>query len=72
MVRWIYRDLVITEIPDLLGDANNDGQVNLLDIVLTVNMILNMNDYDPFADVNGDMAITIIDIMSIINIIFGN
>ena len=69
-VSWIFRNLLVMESPDLMGDVNNDGHVNLLDIVLIVNLILTISDYDPFADVNGDMAITIIDIMLIIDIIF--
>ena len=57
--------------PDLAGDTNNDGQVNILDIVLLVNCILMEEcglDGDCL-DINLDDEINILDIVFIVNMI---
>jgi len=53
----------------LNGDVNYDGQLNISDIVLMVNMILGILDIDLNADMNEDNSIDIIDVVSLINII---
>ena len=50
------------------GDLNNDGTVNILDIVVVVNLILSGN-YDVFADLNSDGMNDILDLVAIVNII---
>ena len=50
----------------LLGDLNNDGILNVLDIVLMVNMALD-GVYEEVADMNGDGVINILDIVTLIN-----
>ena len=52
----------------LLGDLNDDGMLNVLDIVLIVNMVLD-DGYDGVADMNGDGIINVLDIITIINTI---
>lgn len=56
----------------LYGDANDDGVVNVLDIIAVVNYIMGGNP-DPFnfeaADVNNDGAINVLDIIFDTNII---
>ena len=52
----------------LLGDLNEDGYVNIQDIIITVSLALN-NEYDPLADFNSDEFIDILDIVQLINII---
>ena len=54
----------------LLGDINEDGILNILDIVLMVNMILS-NEYSVVADVNEDGFINILDIVLMVNILVG-
>ena len=52
----------------LQGDLNNDGMVNILDIVVVVNLILSGN-YDVLADLNSDGMNNILDLVAIVNII---
>ena len=54
----------------ILGDVNNDGSINVLDVVLVVNMIL--GDSEPnylSGDLNSDGQINVLDIVMIVNII---
>ena len=52
----------------LSGDLNDDGILNVLDIVLMVNLALN-GDYDEVADINSDGVINILDVVTLINTI---
>ena len=58
----------------ILGDANNDGFINISDVTAIINYILNKNP-EGFvidnADVNGDGLINMSDVTNIINIILG-
>ena len=51
-----------------LGDINNDGSVNILDVIETVTIILN-GEYNQIVDMNYDGAVNILDIIEIIYII---
>jgi hypothetical protein len=53
------------------GDVNDDGSVNVNDIVIIVADILNAADYDACADANGDGLMNVNDIVIIVNIILG-
>ena len=53
---------------NLLGDINNDGVVNIIDIVLVVNIVLDENN-DLSADFNNDGLVNILDIVLLVNII---
>ncbi|NQU67978.1 MAG: T9SS type A sorting domain-containing protein [Candidatus Marinimicrobia bacterium] len=57
----------------LLGDYNEDGYVNVQDIVLMVNYILNGTEITEcqffYADFNGDLAVNVQDIVLIVNCI---
>ena len=69
----IHLDLEYT--PELLvGDANEDGAVNVNDITTIINYILGKNP-NPFnfdnANVNGDNKVDVLDITALINIILG-
>ncbi|MBO4814578.1 MAG: leucine-rich repeat protein [Muribaculaceae bacterium] len=59
----------------LLGDANNDGTVDVLDVTTIINYILGKNP-DPFvfnaANVNGDAEVDVMDITLVINYILTN
>ena len=52
----------------LVGDLNDDGILNVLDIVLMVNMVLD-DGYDGVADMNGDGTVNVLDIVTLINTI---
>ena len=52
----------------LLGDLNEDGVINIQDVILIVNLILN-NQFDINGDINNDGNIDVIDVVQIVNII---
>jgi len=57
------------------GDVNNDGMINVLDIVSTVSFVMNTqsptDDQACAADYNGDGVINVLDIVSIVGVITG-
>ena len=54
----------------LPGDVNNDGEVNISDVVAVINNMAGTASYEN-ADVNNDNAVDISDIVAIINIMAG-
>lgn len=72
-------EILIPSLPDLpqeddffCGDVNEDGFVNVLDIITMVNYIMGGNP-SPFnmnaADINADNGINVLDVIAIVNII---
>jgi len=58
----------------VLGDANDDATINVLDVVLTVNLILCADcpdNYNACSDINGDELINVLDVVSLVNLILG-
>ena len=55
----------------LRGDVNGDGEVNIADINVVIDIILDGNGFTAATDVNGDGEINIADINAIIDIILG-
>ena len=57
-----------------LGDVNDDGDLNVVDVMMIVDYIL--SPYDGFdetvADANGDGLVDIVDVMRFIKIILGD
>ena len=53
----------------ILGDLNEDGILNVLDIVTLVNLILSGDDSNPTGDLNQDGSQNILDIVTLVNII---
>ena len=53
----------------LIGDLNEDGLLNILDLVMLVNIILYDENGSPAADVNGDGAYNVLDVVMLANII---
>ena len=54
----------------LLGDANGDSILNILDVIAIVNMVLGNIEPDlATSDLNGDGLITVLDIIQLLNII---
>ena len=53
----------------LLGDLNNDNNINVLDVVQLINIILNQSSYLPSADLNLDSQLNVLDVVSLINLI---
>ena len=56
----------------VLGDLNDDGIINILDVIIMVNIILGTEPESALADVNGDGNIDVLDIIHIVNIILNN
>ena len=52
----------------ILGDINNDGTIDILDIVFIVNIIIN-NEYNEIADLNDDGNTDILDVVQLIDLI---
>jgi hypothetical protein len=50
------------------GDVNQDGAINILDVVITVNIVLS-DVYDDLADLNGDGGVDVLDIVQLVDII---
>ena len=55
----------------LLGDLNDDGLVNVLDVVVLVNIVLGQGGQDPAGDLNNDSLINVLDVVILVNIILG-
>lgn len=54
-----------------LGDVNFDSIINILDVIHTINIILESSQ-NHYADMNEDCTVDILDIVLIVNIILGN
>jgi hypothetical protein len=58
-----------------LGDQNLDGNLDVLDIVQSVNLILSPVEIELFdiwiTDINGDVALDVLDLVMMINMILG-
>tara|TARA_Y100001970_G_scaffold88112_1_gene111212 strand:- start:720 stop:2078 length:1359 start_codon:yes stop_codon:yes gene_type:complete len=53
------------------GDINNDGDINIFDIIIMINYILN-SDYNESADINGDGILNVADCVLLVNFILAN
>ena len=62
---------LISDIPNniILGDINEDGVVNVVDVVMIVNMILGEQIIQDSADMNQDGMVNVIDIVQLVSII---
>ena len=60
---------VVCQDEGLYGDVNGDGLLNILDIVFTINIILDIEEYDEYADLNDDGIVDILDIVLLVNLI---
>ena len=59
------------EVSYIPGDTNGDGNLNVSDIVLIVDLIL-YSQYDEYSDINQDGILNIIDIVELVNLILSN
>ena len=51
------------------GDVHNDGDLNIIDIVLMVECIINSSDFCNCSDINQDGQVNVIDIIMVVNMI---
>ena len=61
--------IFISSDDSMLGDVNSDNLINILDVILVVNIILGINDFNSLADINIDGSINILDVVQLVNII---
>tara|TARA_Y100000590_G_C15716259_1_gene1012002 strand:- start:1039 stop:2178 length:1140 start_codon:yes stop_codon:yes gene_type:complete len=54
---------------NIIGDINQDNQVDVVDIVLLVNIILEIENCDYSCDFNNDNMVNILDVIILVNII---
>jgi hypothetical protein len=65
----IYNHIrLVRDLQSAQGDINGDSEINIQDIIITVNLILN-NEYNNQADLNSDSTVDILDIVQLVNII---
>ena len=64
---FLYNYLDVFE----LGDLNQDNNINIQDIIITINLVLN-NQYDNLADINLDELVDILDVVQLVNIVLNN
>lgn len=64
-----YEECIITGLCPVLGDVNDDGEIDVLDIVTVVDCILNETDECICADMNNDLETDIMDIVFMIDLI---
>ena len=53
----------------ILGDINNDSEVDIIDIIDLNNLILTGNDFLWINDINYDLNVDILDIIRLLNIL---
>ncbi len=76
MSAWYIDNIFLSgeDNPVIIGDANCDGIVNVLDVITTINYILGVNP-TPFcfenADTNLDGIINVLDVIATVNIVTG-
>ena len=70
---WAIDNIIIQILTPAIGDLNNDGSIDILDIILIVNSILLDSELDEItdhiSDVNNDELVNILDIILIVNFI---
>ena len=53
------------------GDMNLDQTINILDVILLVNIVLGVDEYNILGDINGDSSIDVLDVIQLVNIVLG-
>ena len=65
-------DIVCPADEGIMGDLNADGVLNVQDIIIMINIILGIEDYNEAADLSGDSIINVLDVIQLMNLILGN
>ena len=66
-----HRPVAINITWPIIGDLNQDGNLNILDITILINLILD-NQYSSSADFNNDSGLNILDIVFLVDLILNN
>ena len=60
---------------NLLGDLNNDDEINVLDVVLMVDVILGILEFDDcqdlISDINQDGGLSVLDVVGLVSLTMG-
>ena len=68
---WYSIDLLTLDIAEF-GDYNQDGMVNVVDIIALISEILSGGDIDvDIFDVNQDGLVNVLDVVTLVNMILG-
>ena len=62
---------IFSTVESVLGDVNNDNDINVQDIILTINFVLS-GEYNNLADLNLDNTIDVLDIVQLVGIVLNN
>lgn len=69
---FLVDGLISDDVGCVIGDANGDTNLNVLDVVLTVNSVLCGSDcYESCVDMNGDGVLNVLDIVLLVNTVLG-
>ena len=66
-----HRPVVINFLWEVIGDLTQDGNINILDIMVLINYILD-NQYLDSADFNHDGGLNILDLVFLVDLILNN
>ena len=50
---------------------NSDQTINILDVILLVNIVLGVDEYNTLGDINGDSSINVLDVIQLVSIVLG-
>ena len=68
---YVIDDLIFSLNNAVLGDLNEDGQINVIDVVVLINLVFD-NNYNEQGDINGDGILNILDCILLVDLILGN
>ena len=69
IAQWIDEGALSEADTPIAGDVNDDGVVNIQDIIIAINIILESGEYNNLADINNDGVINVLDIVELVNIV---
>ena len=62
----------VNKISSFIGDLNEDGLVNVVDVISLVNIVLGVNENLENSDLNSDNQTNILDIVFLVSLILDN
>jgi len=62
-------DFVCPDDDGIMGDLNDDGILNVQDIIIMINIVLGVVEYNEYADLSGDGIVNILDVIQLMNLI---
>jgi len=70
-ISYVKGTLRIRDLTSIKGDINDDGEVDVTDVVELIDMVLG-GIYDSVGDINGDGEVDVTDVVELIDIVLGN